>query len=151
MTHHTEKQPFIKGRRPQCILHLITAAQAPFNGYIITKCISSTTITADWDFMQISLVFNRRGGVIGELQKVWTHCLRSLMQMTPLGAFGPGIKIKTVLMHFKALVCHFVTGCSNLAQKHTCHLNSTHHCTTATSVDCAFGSEPTGRASFPLR
>lgn len=82
---------------------------------------------ADWDFMQMYLVFNRRGDVIGELQKVWTHCLRSLMQMTPLGAFGPGIKIKTVLMRFKALVCHFVTGCSNLAQKHTRHLHSAHH------------------------
>lgn len=87
-----------------------------FNGYIITKCISSTTIMADCDFMQIPWVFNRRSDVIGELQKVWTHCLRSLMQMTPLGAFGPGIKIKTVLMHFKMLVCHIVSGCSNLAQ-----------------------------------
>ena len=71
---------------------------------------------ADWDFMQISWVLSRRSDVIGELQKVWTHCLRSLMQMTPLGAFGPGIKIKIVLMHFKMLVCHIVTNCSNLAQ-----------------------------------
>ncbi len=71
---------------------------------------------ADWDFMQISWVLNRHSDVIGELQKVWTHCLCSLMQMTPLEAFGPEIKIKTVLMHFKMLVCHIVTNCSNLAQ-----------------------------------
>lgn len=49
---------------------------------------------ADWDFMQISWGLNRCSDVIGELQKVWTHCLHSLMQMTPLGGFGPGIKNK---------------------------------------------------------
>lgn len=71
---------------------------------------------ADYNFMQISGVLDRHSDVIGELQKVWACCLCSLMQMTLLGGFGPGIKLKIVLMHFKMRVCHMVTGCGNLTQ-----------------------------------
>ena len=89
-----------------------------FNGYIITECISSTTIMADWDFMQISWVLSRRSDVIGELQKVWTHCLRSLMQMTPLGAFGPGIKIR---LFWCILKCLFVILSQTAVTLHRTH------------------------------
>lgn len=86
---------------------------------------------ADCDFMQICRVLKRRSDVIGELQKVGTHCLRSLMQMTPLGAFGPGIKIKTILMHFKKQAA---------VTLHRAHapLKCSWQSTTETYVDCVF-------------
>lgn len=109
-----------------------------FGGYIITKCISPTTIMADWDFMQISCSLNRCSDVICELQKVWTHCLHSLMQMTPLGAFGPEKKKDGFENSFKMLVCHIGTGCSKRAQN-TCSIKEwSLHSTTESYADCVF-------------
>lgn len=83
---HTQQPPYLQMRGPY-ILHLIKATQA-FAVDAITDCASPSTITADWNFMQMSLGFlSRCDDVMGKRWEVFGSS-------SGVASFrGPGLKL----------------------------------------------------------